>query len=210
MNRGNALPALIATFLGFTRTSVGKMNNIPEVTSITFRECFPSATLRQLRWCLKFPSDSEPLNVTNCDRLRPVSIQFITYLNPHHHDQKLLLVLVPVIAVTLLTSEQMSDNGKAAKTGAPGEVDCTDCHSDFGINSGGGSISITATGIPTHEYTPGQTYNMSVTVARSANSLFGVGIEALTASNANGSTLNITDATHTQIKSATVSGVSPS
>ena len=122
--------------------------------------------------------------------------------------KKLLLVLVPVIAVTLLTSEQMSDNGKAAKTGAPGEVDCTDCHSDFGINSGGGSISITATGMPTHEYTPGQTYNMSVTVARSANSLFGVGIEALTASNANGGTLNITDATHTQIKSATVSGVS--
>lgn len=49
---------------------------------------------------------------------------------------------------------------------------------------------------------------MSVTVARSANSLFGVAVEALDGSNANAGTLNITDAASTQIKSRTVSGVS--
>lgn len=58
------------------------------------------------------------------------------------------------------------------------------------------------------EYLPNTTYNMSVTVARSSNGLFGVAIEALDATNANAGTLNITDAVSTQIKSRTVSGVS--
>ena len=122
--------------------------------------------------------------------------------------KKLLLTALPIIVFALFTSEQMSDNGKAAKTGAPGEVNCTDCHGDYTLNSGGGSISIAAPTMAGFQYTPGQTYNMSVTVSRSANSLFGVGIEALTSGNANAGTLNITDAASTQIKSATVSGVS--
>jgi len=122
--------------------------------------------------------------------------------------KKLLLTTLPIIVFALFTSEQMSDNGKVAKTGASGEVNCTDCHGDYTLNSGGGSISIAAPTMAGFQYTPGQTYNMSVTVSRSANSLFGVGIEALTSGNANAGTINITDAASTQIKSATVSEVS--
>lgn len=122
--------------------------------------------------------------------------------------RKLLYILIPFAALAALTSATMSDNGKAARTGSPGEADCTDCHGDFTLNSGGGSISISAPGMSGNQYTPGQTYTMSVTVSRGANSLFGVGIEALTSTNANAGTLNITDAASTQIKSATISGVS--
>jgi hypothetical protein len=48
---------------------------------------------------------------------------------------------------------------------------------------------------------------MTCTVSRSANGLFGMGLEALTASNTNAGTLVITNSS-TQIKNATVSGVS--
>lgn len=122
--------------------------------------------------------------------------------------KKLLLTALPIIAFAFFTSEQMSDNGKAAKTGSPSEVYCTDCHNDFTRNTGGGSIAIAAPTMTGFQYTPGQTYNMSVTVSRSANSLFGIGIEALTTANQNAGTLNITDAASTQIKSATAGGVS--
>ncbi len=122
--------------------------------------------------------------------------------------KKLLLTLLPFAAIALLTSEQMSDNGKAGKTGSPGELNCTDCHGSYALNSGGGSVSLQAAGMPTFQYTAGQTYTMSVTVTRSANSLFGIGLEALTATNANAGTLTVTDAASTSIKNATVSGVS--
>lgn len=122
--------------------------------------------------------------------------------------KKLLLTALPIIVFAVFTSEQMSDNGKAAKTGSPNEVYCDDCHGDFNRNTGGGSIALTSPSMTGFQYTPGQTYNMSVTVSRSGNSLFGIGLEALTSSNQNAGTLNITDAASTQIKSATAGGVS--
>ncbi|HRH64740.1 MAG TPA: T9SS type A sorting domain-containing protein [Bacteroidia bacterium] len=122
--------------------------------------------------------------------------------------KKLLFSLLPLACIALLTSEQMSDNGKAGRTGAPGETTCIGCHDDFVEGAGGGSIAFLVGGMPSFQYTPGVTYNMSVTVARSGNHLFGVGIEALTSGNQNAGTLNITNAASTQIKSATVSGVS--
>ena len=122
--------------------------------------------------------------------------------------KKLLLITLPLAVLVVLSAATMSDNGKAARTGSPGELNCTDCHGDYALNSGGGSISISAPGMSGNAYTAGQTYNMSVTVSRGASSLFGVGIEALTSANTNAGTLNITDAASTAIKSATISGVS--
>lgn len=115
---------------------------------------------------------------------------------------------MPAVIIAMITGASLSDNGKAARTGAPGEQNCTDCHGDYTVNSGGGSIAISAPTMVGNQYTPGQTYNMTVTVSRNANGLFGVGIEALTTANQNAGTLNITNAASTQIKSATVSGVS--
>lgn len=50
--------------------------------------------------------------------------------------RKLLLGILPIAMIALFTSEKMSDNGKAGYTGSPGEQTCTNCHSDFALNSG--------------------------------------------------------------------------
>lgn len=107
-----------------------------------------------------------------------------------------------------LSAEKMSDNGKAGYTGSPGELVCTDCHNTYTLNTGGGSITLTSSNMTNWVYDPGVTYHMTATVSRSANSLFGVCVEALLSSNANAGTLVITNAAKTQIKTKTVSGVS--
>ncbi len=107
-----------------------------------------------------------------------------------------------------LTSEKMSDDGKAGYTGSPGEFDCSVCHDSYTVNTGGGSITLTSTNMTGWMYDPGVTYHMVATVSRSQDSLFGVCVEALLASNSNGGTLLITDAVNTQLKSKSVNGTS--
>ena len=121
--------------------------------------------------------------------------------------KKLLISALPIMLLAMLTSTKMSDNGKAGRTGSPGELTCITCHNSYALNSGGGSISIQCMEMPTFEYTPGQTYMMSVTVARAGNSLFGVDIEALTSSNDNAGVLVITNSASTAINNITISGI---
>jgi hypothetical protein len=97
-----------------------------------------------------------------------------------------------------------SDNGKAGFTGSPGENTCTNCHSGTAVNGGSGSVTITSSDLTNWEYTPGTSYSLSVTVSETGRSLFGLGVEALQSSGANGGTL--TAGTGTSIKNATVSG----
>lgn len=96
-----------------------------------------------------------------------------------------------------------SDNGKAGVTGSPGENTCTNCHNTYALNSGSGTVTITSN-MTNWEYVPGQTYQISVTVAQTGKSLFGLGFEALLSTGANAGTL--TAGTGTTIKNATVSG----
>ena len=121
--------------------------------------------------------------------------------------KKLLISALPILILAMLTSSKMNEDGKAGRTGAPGELTCITCHNSFALNSGGGSISIQCMEMPTFQYTPGQTYMMSVTVARTGNSLFGVDIEALTSSNDNAGVLAITNSASTTIKNITISGI---
>lgn len=120
--------------------------------------------------------------------------------------KKYMLYLLPVIFI-VMTSSILSDNGKSGRTGSPGETTCISCHGDFTANTGGGSITITNVGMTNWQYTPGQTYPITVTVARTGSSIFGLGLECLTSTNANAGTLAITNTASTQIKTATVSGV---
>lgn len=106
----------------------------------------------------------------------------------------------------IFTSGVEDNNGKAGRTGSPGEQTCVNgCHSSFALNSGPGSVVLTSN-IPNNEYTPGQVYTMNLTVTHAGVSLFGMGLEALTSTNANAGTL--TAGTGNQIKSTTISGVS--
>lgn len=117
-----------------------------------------------------------------------------------------LVLFISVAA--LATADILSDNGKAGKTGSPGETTCTSCHNSYNLNAGAGSITIGATNMPNWQYIPGQVYHLTVTVTRSSNSLFGFGFEALKSTgNTPAGTFTITNAASTTIKNATISGV---
>ncbi|MEN9334525.1 MAG: hypothetical protein RLY35_1705 [Bacteroidota bacterium] len=113
--------------------------------------------------------------------------------------QVLLLSSVAVIFIFGVNS----DNGKAGATGSPGEVNCTNCHSGT-VNSGSGSITISCPDLVNWEYTPGQMYTCTLTVAEGTKPLFGFGFEALLSSGANAGTL--TQGTGSTIKTANISG----
>ncbi len=117
-----------------------------------------------------------------------------------------LAIFIGVAAIA--TADILSDNGKAGKTGSPGETSCTNCHNSYTVNSGGGSITISSSNMTNWQYIPGQVYHINVTVSRAANSLFGVGFEALKANgNTPAGTFTITNSGSTSIKSVTVGGV---
>lgn len=126
-------------------------------------------------------------------------------MHPKIYQMKKKIVVLFSSAFLILTffAGILTDNGKAGTTGSPGENNCTQCHNSFGVNTGTGSISITSN-MTNWEYVPGQTYQVSVTVAQSSVSLFGLGFEALQSSGANAGTL--TPGTGTQIKNALVGG----
>ncbi len=61
-------------------------------------------------------------------------------------------------------------------SGAPGEDSCTECHSDFKVNSGDGSVQIT--GLP-HDYRPGQIIQVNVKTTHATASIFGFQLTAI-------------------------------
>lgn len=61
-------------------------------------------------------------------------------------------------------------------TDAPGESNCTACHGDFPVNSGGGSVAIT--GVP-HDYRPGQQVQLTVTTNHTAATYWGFQLTAI-------------------------------
>ncbi len=82
----------------------------------------------------------------------------------------------------------------AARTGAPGEGNCTGCHASFPVNSGSGTLTI----IAPSNYIPGNTYPITIRLQQSAQSRWGFQITALTAANQPAGTLLVTNATNTQ------------
>jgi hypothetical protein len=126
--------------------------------------------------------------------------------------KKITLALVAIIAVVAMSFDILSSNGKAGYTNSPGENNCTystSCHNTYAVNTGSGSVAITAAPSLATGYIPGTVYTMTVTVANSVapnNVLFGVDCEALLASGANGGTLAITDAVLTQMKTSSGTG----
>jgi hypothetical protein len=63
-------------------------------------------------------------------------------------------------------------------TNAPGETNCTQCHTQFPVNSGTGSVAIT--GLPTR-YAPGQQIDLTVTVSQSDAVIYGFQLTAIDA-----------------------------
>lgn len=124
-------------------------------------------------------------------------------------NRLLLLAVSSTIIVTISSFVVLKDDGRAGNTGSPGESTCatSGCHASFTVNSGPGSVYLTSN-MNNWEYVPGQTYTVSAVVKYTGRSLFGIGLEALTSTNTNAGTIVVTNPAKTQIKTATISGVS--
>ena len=101
---------------------------------------------------------------------------------------KALIAAILLIVPTLILA--YSSGPPDAKTGAPGEGTCHDCHNSFPLNSGDGSLTITA---PT-EYSAGETYQITIQVADNGQSRWGFEFTPL-----NHGSITITDPTNTQM-----------
>lgn len=115
------------------------------------------------------------------------------------------ILLLPATCIAVMAGI-LEENGKAGRTGAPGEFDCTGCHTSNIVNTGGGSVTISSPNLTNWQYVPGQVYQIDVTVAKTGAPLFGIGFEALRSTGANGGTLSITNSTETQLKNANIGG----
>ena len=92
----------------------------------------------------------------------------------------------------------------AAHTGAPGEANCTACHSDFQVNRGPGNVSIT--GVPAN-YLPNQNHSITVTTTQSDAVIFGFQLTAIDSTGATASRLVVgTRPVHHDLESALRSG----
>jgi hypothetical protein len=77
----------------------------------------------------------------------------------------------------------------------PALQNCTVCHISFPVNSGDGTLSITA---PT-TYSPGATYDMTVHLEDPDQSRWGFELTTMDAANHQAGTIVVTDPTHTQL-----------
>ncbi len=83
-------------------------------------------------------------------------------------------------------------------TGDFGEPNCTACHTSFSLNTPGGTLTIG--GVPA-QYTPGQTYPITVTISRSGQRRWGFELAVRVVSSATqAGTLTVTDSVNTQVK----------
>ncbi len=64
----------------------------------------------------------------------------------------------------------------ASHTNAPGEANCTSCHTDFPVNSGTGSVALS--GVPAN-YLPNQQVSLTVTASQSDAVIYGFQLTAI-------------------------------
>ena len=116
---------------------------------------------------------------------------------------KYRLIVTIAVAGILLGSVVLSfsTGPPDARTGAPGESNCTACHTSFPLNSGNGSLTITAPAT----YTSGQSIDVTVFIQDPGQSRWGFEVTVLDALNQPAGTLVVTDPARTQ-KTLALSG----
>jgi len=93
---------------------------------------------------------------------------------------------------------QASASGPATShTNAPGESNCTECHTSFPVNSGTGSVSIS--GLPAN-YLPNQQIPVTVTVSQSDAVIYGFQLTAIDAQGKNVGTYTLPTQTPKQLQ----------
>ena len=102
-------------------------------------------------------------------------------------------IAMPLAAVCLLLAGPafaFSSGPNDGLTGAPGENTCTQCHGSFPLNSGDGSLGVS--GFPA-EYTPGETYSLTVTLDDPQALRWGFELTLLEAGGASAGAITVTD-----------------
>jgi len=124
-----------------------------------------------------------------------------------NHLQKIYaLFALGFIYIATTAFDPVRNNGIAGFAGSPGEETCASgtCHVSYALNSGPGSLAISAyPAFTNNQYVPGQNYTVTVNVAQSGRGLFGLGLEALGATNSNAGTLSVSGFSGVQLKTAT-------
>ena len=88
---------------------------------------------------------------------------------------KVFIFMLVAAAVVVMANQDGPPNGY---TGSMGQLDCSICHSDFAVGSGldlGGMFEIM--GVP-DQYTPGQTYQITVTIGQPGQTRWGFELAA--------------------------------
>lgn len=123
----------------------------------------------------------------------------------------LKLVIVVVFTAVIATVALVGNRQKAAAsafgptpthTNAPGEANCTACHTDFEVNSGSGDVQIS--GIPAN-YIAGQRYDITVTATQANAVIYGFQLTAVDGTGETVGTFAVLD-TRTQIVPGIVAG----
>ncbi|MEO6902290.1 MAG: choice-of-anchor V domain-containing protein [Bacteroidia bacterium] len=117
----------------------------------------------------------------------------------------IVFIFALIVAVITMSSGIRNKTGIAGYAESPGESNCGQCHGG-NVNSGKGSIVITAPTMTGWKYAPGKTYAINVTVAQSKINLFGFELEAINDSGRDAGILEVTNAAQTYIDSSNMSG----
>jgi hypothetical protein len=120
-------------------------------------------------------------------------------------NKKLLtLFLIAFIAIAQVSLTLLHSNGIAGYTNSPGEINCTNCHITYPINSPGGSVLINLLQDSTNNYVAGQTYTVNVKIKRPGLLLYGFDCEALDSNGANAGTISLINPSTTTLINALV------
>jgi hypothetical protein len=82
-------------------------------------------------------------------------------MNATNRDRALRLLAAGALMLVAGSALAFSSGPPNGHTNAPGEANCTACHGSFPLNSGSGMLSLD--GLP-DSYTPGDTYDLSLTL----------------------------------------------
>ncbi len=121
----------------------------------------------------------------------------------------LLTLLLSAGFIAYASIQSVNDNsGKNGSVGSPGEATCASsgCHNDNSVNAGAGGIAISSSNMSNWQYTPGQTYNISISIGEGGKSIFGFGFEALDSANNSVGTIIVTKSGETSLHNTSYLG----
>jgi hypothetical protein len=120
-------------------------------------------------------------------------------------NRKIVLKTTVLMAMAAMLVFAFQGGPPPGYTGYFGEPNCHDCHADRDVDSGGGTFEIR--GVP-EQYTPGQTYPITVSLGQSGQQRWGFELAArFQGDDTQAGTLQATDTVNTQVMRSDDTGI---